>query len=121
MNTQQKTQMHKQIAEHGEQLKTVLNLPANVDPVKLCKSLRIIERKLNKAYGDYCNLPNADPERVEENQRKNLIKLLGEGANRVFFNRDPRGYSLKINLTPAEALYRDWGGYGIIAPDLTPN
>lgn len=41
----------------------------------------------------------------------------------VFLNGDPRGYSLKIednwmrerqNLR----LHRDWGGYGIIAPDL---
>lgn len=54
----------------------------------------------------------------------------------IFVNRDPRGYALKIdeawvreysnnNPPPSAAnhavcrLHRDWGGYGIIAPDLT--
>lgn len=41
----------------------------------------------------------------------------------VFLNRDPRGYSLKIESEwtkeHAPELYQDWGGYGIIAPDLT--
>ncbi len=54
----------------------------------------------------------------------------------VFLNRDPRGYALKIddawmaehgNATdhPSKSptavcrLHRDWGGYGIIAPDLS--
>jgi len=41
----------------------------------------------------------------------------------VFINRDPRGYALKINDDWMRAtdcrLHRDWGGYGIIAPDLT--
>lgn len=40
----------------------------------------------------------------------------------VFLNRDPRGYALKIDdewMRKHDAkLYRDWGGYGIIAPDI---
>jgi hypothetical protein len=42
----------------------------------------------------------------------------------IFINRDPRGYALKIddgfmNANGGAGLQRDWGGYGIIAPDLT--
>ena len=43
----------------------------------------------------------------------------------VFLNRDPRGYALKIKSEWMEArrdsvrLHRDWGGYGILAPDLS--
>lgn len=44
----------------------------------------------------------------------------------VILNRDPRGYALKIDDEWMRAhrdvvLHRDWGGYGIIAPDLTEN
>jgi hypothetical protein len=42
----------------------------------------------------------------------------------IFFNRDPRGYALKIpsewmHAHPEVSLHRDWGGYGILAPDLS--
>ena len=38
-----------------------------------------------------------------------------------FINTDPRGYALKLNITAIEQakydIYRDWGGYGILAPE----
>ena len=45
----------------------------------------------------------------------------------IFINRDPRGYALKIKSEYMAgagwiaqwALMRDWGGYGIIAPEIT--
>ncbi len=40
----------------------------------------------------------------------------------VFINRDPRGYALKINDEWMRAnnakLETDWGGYGLIAPEI---
>jgi hypothetical protein len=43
----------------------------------------------------------------------------------MFINRDPRGYSLKIDDEYCREhklnIHQDWGGYGIIAPDFTPN
>jgi hypothetical protein len=40
----------------------------------------------------------------------------------VFINRDPRGYQLKIKddwMTANNAdLERDWGGYGLLAPEI---
>lgn len=41
----------------------------------------------------------------------------------VFINRDPRGYALKIReiwmRNYSGNLHRDWGGYGILAPEIT--
>lgn len=44
----------------------------------------------------------------------------------VFLNGDPRGYALKIEDEwlrdrPEVRIHKDWGGYGIIAPDLSEN
>lgn len=43
----------------------------------------------------------------------------------VFLNRDPRGYALKIDSEYVRAhslaIHRDWGGYGIIAPEIGPD
>ena len=52
----------------------------------------------------------------------NILNL--ENDFNIFVNGDCRGYALKIfddyirknDIT----IYRDWGGYGIIAPDFTP-
>jgi hypothetical protein len=41
----------------------------------------------------------------------------------IFHNGDPRGYALKIReeyvREHALDIHRDWGGYGILAPDLS--
>ena len=41
----------------------------------------------------------------------------------LFVNGDARGYALKIMdsyvMERRLDIYKDWGGYGIIAPDLT--
>ena len=43
----------------------------------------------------------------------------------IFLNGDPRGYALKIPDDYVRDndlnIHRDWGGYGIIAPDLADN
>ncbi len=41
----------------------------------------------------------------------------------VFINRDPRGYALKIReeAVMGMRIHRDWGGYGIIAPEIGRN
>lgn len=51
-------------------------------------------------------------------------KLPGPARNLVpiFVNRDPRGYALKIDdawmREHRPGLHQDWGGYGIIAPEI---
>ena len=54
--------------------------------------------------------------------KKNFKKI-----NAIFINGDPRGYALKLDTETIKYFeelgedfpHKDWGGYGIIAPDLT--
>jgi hypothetical protein len=58
-----------------------------------------------------------------------LEKLLGKLPPGFFVNGDPRGYALKIDNECAEGkaliaackLHTDWGGYGILSPEITEN
>ena len=38
----------------------------------------------------------------------------------MFFNFDARGYALKFfeDFSKDKPIHKDWGGYGIIAPDF---
>ena len=117
MNKREK--MYQMIQKHGDNLKAIFNI--NEDSVKLCKKLFRLENKAHRLATDYCN---GDFQGDIENESKKIVdkakKILK--TNEIFFNRDARGYALKIkddfirvnNLS----IYRDWGGYGIIAPDF---
>ena len=117
MNKREK--MYQMIQKHGDDLKAIFNI--NEDSVELCKKLFRLENKAHRLATDYCN---GDFEGDIENESKKIVdkakKILK--TNEIFFNRDARGYALKIkdgfirvnNLS----IYRDWGGYGIIAPDF---
>ena len=56
-----------------------------------------------------------------------ILKIKGMNTNEesypVIFNGDCRGYALKIDdeyiKEHSLSIYRDMGGFGIIAPDLT--
>lgn len=114
--------MYERIRKHGEDLKAIFNL--DDDPVKLCKRLHIIENQAHKAAEDYCNgkLETADWEAISDKFLVKVNKILNNKTVPIFINGDSRGYALKIedeyvrahNLT----IHKDWGGYGIIAPDF---
>jgi hypothetical protein len=116
----QKERLYQRIEKHGYDLIAIFSLPPiSTDPIKLCKQLRRAELKLNAAFTKACNQEH-DTTKAEAQTRLYLTKILGpQAAARIRFNHDPRGYALKIDLEPGQHLYRDWGGYGIIAPDLT--
>lgn len=111
------------VKRHGEQLNAIFH--TTLDPVTLCRKLRRIEAQAGKVMLDYCNgsidLEQVDP--YTEKTLDKLDKLLNFRAQNVpvFINRDPRGYALKIESEYARdvRIHRDWGGYGIIAPDLS--
>jgi len=125
----QKQRMYERIAKHGNQLNEIFN--TGLDPVALCKKLRILERKAEALTTEECN--------TGIDNHVKLCKILGQvkkvlfpqgveskGAHlytSVFINGDPRGYALKISDKQVREqnllIHRDMGGYGILAPDLT--
>ena len=123
-----KERMHQAIESHGANLNVIFN--TGIDNITLCKKLRRIETEASRGALDYCN-GNIDMDAWEIIGNYAMIKLdkllnfVSKGIP-VFINSDPRGYALKINdswvtgyTSKGGQIYRDWGGYGILAPDLT--
>lgn len=116
------------IRQHGEQLNAIFH--TGLDPVVLCKKLRRIEGAAHKLAEDCCNYLSM--ESLEYDKRHGRIadriaavleETWGElERHGVFVNLDPRGYALKIDdeyMKDHELkLSRDWGGYGILAPEF---
>ena len=116
------------ITKHGMNLLAIFPRAKEKDPVKLCGKLLRLERSGAALGLRLCNGPEYRPGEAEAEEARILgavNALLGNEAGRVpvFVNTDPRGYALKIDEAWMKAswtrLHRDWGGYGIIAPDLT--
>ena len=120
--------MYKNIFEHGQNLKKVFNLDSSIDEIKLCKALFSIENKAHSIATQFCNYGCEDEKQQEKiiNDILNKVdKLLNFKSQKipVFFNGDPRGYTLKIKDSYMKdnkiyPLHSDWGGYGIIAPSF---
>lgn len=115
------------VKRHGEQLLAIFPQATERDSVALCKKLRRVETAAHKWALECCNWRDPSEEEQEANESKifaRLKRILGTTEG-IIYNKDPRGYALKIDDTVMRAqgyiLHRDWGGYGIIAPDLTEN
>jgi len=120
MNTIDKYIMSQRIKKHGDNLKAMFNL--NIDSIKLCKQLFRLENKAHKLATDYCN-GVVDGDSTEIESQKILSKvatILKTNTFNMFFNFDARGYALKFfeNFSKDKPIHKDWGGYGIIAPDF---
>ena len=113
-----KQELHDKIQKHGEKLLTIFPNSIESNPVKLCKKLFRIENRANLLALNYCNgdLASDVYERESDAALERVNRILG--TDRAWFNGDPRGYALKFNPSRDEDIHRDWGGYGIIAPDL---
>jgi len=124
-----KERMYQQIENHGKNLNLVFGL--NEDPVKLAKKLHSIEAKAHKLAEDYCNGENGvDTETWPDLTDKildRLDKIIGFRKLNipVFINGDARGYALKIDDEYVRVhelkIHKDWGGYGILAPEFDGN
>ena len=119
MNATQKATMYKAIECHGRQLLAIFPRARNTDPVALCRALRRWEVQAHGCAEDYCN--GAIDEAGWDSRSSRILASVNAylGSDRVWVNGDPRGYALKLDLQPGEELHRDWGGYGIIAPDFS--
>jgi len=113
--------MRNRIDEHASHLAAIFP-DAKKTGYSLCSSLRRMETKAHRLAEAMCNGYQSEADQLEaEAETDRIVNRANAllGTSRVWFNGDPRGYALKINMNPAETLHRDWGGSGIIAPDLT--
>lgn len=121
--------MYANIAKHGEMLNVIFN--TGMEPVKLSKLVMRIERVAHKLATDYCNgadgINSDNVEIYTETILKRLDRLInwhGAGVP-VHINLDARGYALKIDSEYVQKhdlnIYKDWGGFGILAPDFKVN
>ena len=114
--------MNKEIKKHISNLRSIFKDAIDQDE-KLWFGLKTIEKQAHQIAEDECNFG----ETQENNELKNDLKimlsaLLGEHNVPVFFNGDPRGYSLKIDCEWVQKnkakIETDWGGYGLLAPEF---
>ena len=111
------------ITKHGQDLKTVFNLDPNTDPVQLSKRLFRLENKAHRLAVDFCN---GDIDQLtwdsEASKILDKVQAILKYKKNIFVNGDARGYALKIDDNYIRSnnfnIYRDFGGYGIIAPDF---
>ena len=126
-NTAKRNRMYEEIEKHGEALNRIFN--TGLEPVALCKKLRRLEVKASRLALDYCNGTNGvDTDNWDAKTEPILTALdkvihYTDKGYSVFVNGDARGYALKIDSECVKDeqldIYKDWGGYGILAPDFS--
>ena len=121
-----KEEQNKQIVQHGLNLIKLFKLSSDTDALNLCRKLRRLENKAYKITLRQCNkgIDEEDQKNEEEilNKVDKLLNFKAQGI-KVFINGDARGHALKISDKHKELLrevgfFIDWGGYGIIAPEI---
>lgn len=96
---------------------------------RMSSKLRLIERKANADATKYCNgdLTTEQFAELDSKYSEEVQALFNNKLEGFFVNSDPRGYSLKISdklMKPGQmyaeiCLQTDWGGYGLLAPEIT--
>lgn len=120
--TTKKERMYKQIDQHGQSLNNLFN--TDLDNIALCKKLFRLENRAHRYAEDYCN-GHIDHDLFASASSIILEKvssILGTDESNIFINGDPRGYAIKFTTeftnNNINNMWRDMGGYGIVAPDF---
>lgn len=134
MNTIKKAKMKDQILKHGFDLLRIfkadtMHSPDKIGPVDLAKKVHRIEARAHRIAEQECNgtIDTSDEATAKRDKAvlDSLDRALGFRALGipVFINGDPRGYALKIDDKYVREhdldIHRDWGGYGVLAPEFT--
>lgn len=100
----------------------------NLDGKKISVALWKAEQFASKKSVAYCNgeISDTDWKWCQKMVSADVEKALGKLPPGFFVNSDPRGYALKIDnenpegkaLIEAVKLHADWGGYGILSPEI---
>lgn len=89
------------------------------DGLSVWRKLRRVEQEISRYSECYCN-GGMSLEAFDvrcENAKHKAARIMGKLPNGFFVNRDPRGYALKIESEQLpQGMWKDWGGYGILAP-----
>jgi len=106
---------------HMKALET-LSLPGYHGPA-VYRLLHRVETRLHRIAEEYCNGTCGEETWDRECSRANVgvRRAMGCLPLGIFFNSDCRGYALKLDndkVKLPEGLSRDWGGYGILAPEF---
>ncbi len=140
---QKRAAMLAAITRHGESLLAAFPNATERNPDTLARKLRRIEVEVYRPILQACNgpeLPEGVLDAACDKARAGVRKLLGLTAEQaasgglLVINHDPRGYALKLReewtkthndnariTSSTYPIHSDWGGYGILAPDLTPS
>lgn len=129
MKSNKAQELARKIDAHGRELLRIFPNAIERDPAKLCKKLRRLEIAGASFAVRLCNGPEFETPEAEDVAGNRILadvaKILRPEGVPIFLNRDPRGYALKIDdswtRVNAMNIYKDWGGYGILAPDLRDN
>lgn len=122
--SERKVKQYQAIRDHGENLLRIFPDAMEKDPITLCKKLRKIEGSASRIALAVCNgaLQESPDQDWRDHYRALLARLLKPGAVPIKINGDPRGYALKIDDQYVREhnlkIHTDWGGYGIIAPEI---
>jgi hypothetical protein len=121
-----KTRMNGRIEKHGADLNRIFNL--NSEPIATAKMLHRFEFKAHQLATDYCNGERGIDSETWEPAADKILDALDKKINfraqsiPVILNGDARGYALKIDDDYTRAnnleIHRDWGGFGILAPEF---
>lgn len=91
--------------------------------------LRALEAKYNRLATDYCNGDISTDKwgEVSGEGEKEVQYYFNGNLKGLQINGDARGYALKINDETKRTVYQeinlqtDWGGNGLLAPEITGN
>lgn len=112
----QKEQIQKQREAHHKALEKLTGRPG--EGLKIWRKLRRWEAEASRITVALCNgeVTQEDVETALDAVKGKVESFIGE---RVYLNRDPRGYALKLpENSPDWGLHRDMGGYQILAPEI---
>ena len=118
----------RELFTHVCNLQTLAGLNSYHEALILYKRLHRLEARIHRENENDCNGITGLTEEQEEKRDKRRFKSYQDllpGVTGLFINGDPRGYSLKMHVKQWQELYdkginlyRDWGGYGILAPEF---
>ena len=120
--TTKKERMYNQIDQHGQRLNNLFS--TGIDNIALCKKLYRLENKAHQLAESYCNgyIQYDEFEKITDELVEKVASILGTDLDIYMINGDPRGYAIKFTTQftndNINNMWRDMGGYGIVAPDF---